>query len=260
MHKQLVSLFEKDGKIMYQSELSKNILDEYFQLDVDMEALHKNWSKDENFAKKSPEYTGLRILKQPKLETVFSFICSQNNNISRITSLVNKLCVNYGEPVGDLYAFPDLKALLGANLEQELRELGFGYRAKYIAQTAKQLHELGPEWLDSLPNLPYEKVKDQLLQLSGVGPKVADCIALFCMDQKGCIPVDTHVWNIATRDYHLCSGRLNEASYQKIGIGFRNIFGEYAGWAHTILFAKDLKSIGSTKPIKNSFKRKQSYE
>lgn len=73
-----------------------------------------------------------------------------------------------------------------------------------------------------------------------VGPKVADCIALFSMDKPSCIPVDTHVLQIATRDYGLKIKTLNAKTYASIGDTFEKVFGEHAGWAHSVLFAADL--------------------
>lgn len=63
-------------------------------------------------------------------------------------------------------------------MEEKLRQLGFGYRAKYIAQTAKQiLQKEGEEqWLWNLRKTSYAEAKAALVELAGVGPKVADCV------------------------------------------------------------------------------------
>lgn len=66
-------------------------------------------------------------------------------------------------------------------IEKILRELGFGYRAKYIAKTIQMIHseELGQEYLSTLRNIPYLEAKEALLKFQGVGPKVADCVVNF---------------------------------------------------------------------------------
>jgi N-glycosylase/DNA lyase len=46
-----------------------------------------------------------------------------------------------------------------------------------------------------------EELKEELFKLCGVGPKVADCVALFSPDQDTIVPDDTHVWQTAIRDY-----------------------------------------------------------
>jgi N-glycosylase/DNA lyase len=80
----------------------------------------------------------------------------------------------------EFYNFPSLDQINNPKTESILRELGFGYRAKYIANTAKMIKsehpELGEKWLHSLRDVPYHEAKASLMELSGVGPKVADCV------------------------------------------------------------------------------------
>ena len=86
-------------------------------------------------------------------------------------------------------------------------------------------------------------MREALSTLSGVGPKVADCVALFSLDQASAIPVDTHVWDIACRDLdpELTScGSLTPKVYQRVGELFRTRYGDHAGWAHSLLFAAEL--------------------
>src|SRR5436309_11466265 len=94
---------------------------------------------------------------------------------------MEKLCVHYGNKVGTLgghvyYDFPHPSALADPSVEQNLRQLGFGYRAKYIQATALKISAVKESWLLSLRTQPYNVAKESLLQLSGVGPKVADCV------------------------------------------------------------------------------------
>jgi N-glycosylase/DNA lyase len=91
----------------------------------------------------------------------------------------------------------------------------------------------------------YRGAHDALVQLTGVGAKVADCVCLMGLGWGGAIPVDTHVWQIAQRDYKYgARGKtLNKAMYDGIGDLFRGLWGEYAGWAHSVLFTADLKSF-----------------
>lgn len=118
-----------------------DILKDYFQLDINLEDLYKKWSKaDVNFEKISKQFPGIRMLRQDPVECLFSFICSSNNHISRITSMVDKLAEHYGKKINvtdcvdgvNFYAFPKVEALAAEGVEEKLRELGFGYRAKYI--------------------------------------------------------------------------------------------------------------------------------
>lgn len=101
------------------------------------------WSaRDVNFATKYSQHQlqGVRVLSIDPLECLLSFICSSCNNIPRITQLVQSLCRVYGRDFGDgVHSMPAVTALV--DQEQQLRELGFGYRAKYIAGTAAMLIE-----------------------------------------------------------------------------------------------------------------------
>lgn len=255
----------------------RDFLHDYFQLDVSLKELYEQWSAaDPNFKSKAAAFQGIRVMRQDPVENLITFICTSNNNIARITMMVNNLCAKYGEPVaiaGDLdppqtfYRFPTLQALCRETLEQELRDLGFGYRARFISQTARKLCDDHPEdpagFLLSLRQKPYEEVASELLKLAGVGPKVADCIALMSLDKKNAIPVDTHVWQIGVRDYGLVGVKtksMTDKSYRLIGDHFRQLFGDTAGWAHSVLFTADLGSFRDRSPEgtpQNSPKKKR---
>lgn len=236
----------------------ENMLKDYFQLKINLSDLYEEWGqKDDKFCDISKKFCGIRILKQDPVENLISFICSSNNNIPRITSMIEKLCSHYGEEGLKMnneifYMFPSLEKLAEPGVEGELRKLGFGYRAKYIHQTAVHIVKNDPNWLMSLRNMSYDKARKELLQLPGVGGKVADCVCLMSLNKSEAVPVDTHVWQIATRDYlpHLKTRKtMTDKIYWEIGNFFRNRFGKYAGWAHSVLFAADLPQF---KNLKNS--------
>ncbi|RHZ65968.1 8-oxoguanine glycosylase OGG1 [Aspergillus thermomutatus] len=250
------------------------LLKHYLNLSSNLTGLYTQWSsQDPNFKKKAPQFTGIRILRQDAWEALVSFICSSNNNIARISQMVEKLCVNYGPlvaTVGDrtYHDFPAPEALTADDVESRLRSLGFGYRAKYIHQTALiVVKEREQGWLDSLrnPESPvlgvepvsggemrpegregYRYAHEQLLGLQGVGPKVADCVCLMGLGWGEAVPVDTHVWQIAQRDYKFGRGAhksLTKATYDAVGNHFRKLWGKEAGWAHSVLFTADLRTF-----------------
>ncbi|KAI0483025.1 DNA glycosylase [Xylariaceae sp. FL0804] len=253
------------------------LLRHYFSLKHDLAALYEQWSdSDPNFRKKAPKFTGIRILSQDAWEALIAFICSSNNNISRISQMVHKLCTHYGSLVGHVgdeafHDFPSPQALGGKGVEAHLRELGFGYRAKYIAETARMISLEKPEgWLDSLANpenpgwgsgraaedsdLPtYRHAHENLLLLSGVGPKVADCVCLMGLGWEEAVPVDTHVWQIAQRDYKFGKVKtktFSKVMYDSVGDHFRGIWGPQAGWAQSVLFTANLKAFSQQVPAK----------
>jgi N-glycosylase/DNA lyase len=205
------------------------------------------------------------------LECLISFILSSNNGIARITSLVQKLCVTYGDELlpakarslafaasappstgvlphahADAYhAFPTLDQLAAAD-EDALRGMGLGYRARYVTGTVAALRSKpggGAAWLASLRDEPsYPAVAAALTELPGVGPKVAACAALFSLDARGAVPVDTHVWQLAVKHYTpaLKGKSLTPALAEKVVDALVGVFGEYAGWAHNALFIAEL--------------------
>ncbi|KAF9316620.1 8-oxoguanine glycosylase ogg1 [Podila horticola] len=234
----------------------RTFLHDYLQLQVPLTDLYEKWSgKDPNFKAKAPLFPGVRILRQDPVENLICFICSSNNNIGRISQMEYGLPITVpADDISDVprtfYGFPTIEALAQDGVEDTLRKLGFGYRAKYIAQTAKKIQAMdnGLEWLMSLRNMSYEDAHVALLTLQGVGPKVADCICLMSLDKHNTIPVDTHVWQIAVRDYKFrfegkAPKTISSAIYKAVGKHFADIFGEYAGWGHSVLFAADLKNI-----------------
>jgi N-glycosylase/DNA lyase len=215
----------------------------------------------------------VRILQQDAWEALVGFICSSNNNISRISQMVDKLCANYGPLVGRVgpqafHDFPAPRALAGDGVEAALRALGFGYRAGYLARTARAVDERGLVWLDGLrnPERPsfggaaaadagplveggragYRVAHEQLLGLQGVGPKVADCVCLMGLGWGEAVPVDTHVWQIAQRDYRFGKGKhasLTRATYDAVANRFRELWGVEAGWAQSVLFTANLRAF-----------------
>jgi N-glycosylase/DNA lyase len=260
----------------------------YFNLSPNLARLYEQWAaSDANFRKRAPKFTGIRILRQDAWEALIGFICSSNNNISRISGMVHNLCLHYGPLVGHIdqvpyHDFPTPAALSGPDVEAHLMKLGFGYRAKYIAKTARIVSEdKGLKWLEQLSNpeypqfgveekpagdmleggrVGYRKAHDELLALHGVGPKVADCVCLFGLGWSESVPVDTHVWQIAQRDYRFGKGKhssLTAATYVAIGNLFRKLWGKEAGWAHSVLFTADLRAFSERATVKVEIKEEE---
>ncbi|XP_073526667.1 N-glycosylase/DNA lyase [Phyllobates terribilis] len=245
-----------------------DILQNYFQLHVSLNELYNQWGEsDKNFLKVAKEFPGIRVLRQDPVECLFSFICTSNNHISRITGMIERLCTSLGKRLCQLdlveyYSFPTLQTLAAENTEAKLRDLGFGYRAKFVSDSARAiLRKQGPDWLDSLRLAPYGEAKSALCALPGVGAKVADCVCLMALDKPEAVPVDTHVWQIARRDYlpQLGHGNktLTQRVYREIGDYFHNLWGPYAGWAQGVLFCSDLKKFQSAEDQPNAKPKKK---
>lgn len=174
---------------------------------------------------------GIRILNQDPEETVFSFLLSQNNHIPRIRMLIERICAALGEErsfEGERYfAFPSAKKLAEQG-EAFYASLGCGYRAKYVAGTAQIL---AAESAAEYAALSTEKLRGKLLSLPGVGPKVADCIALFAYHRTESFPVDTWIEKVYREEL---GGRLKDR--KKIAAYFAGLFGDAGGYIQQYLF------------------------
>ena len=215
--------------------------------------------------------SGIRVLEQEPLECLLSFICSANNNISRISLMIRRLCSAFGEALvtaaGTFYDFPALPQLSQepGKVEARLRELGFGYRARYVAQSCRRLAEEdggGLAWLQRLRSLPCDDARAALVQLPGVGNKVADCVLLMALRQSDVVPVDVHVAAITRAHFlpTLPTGNLTPSQHSAIRAVWRSRFGHYAGWAQAVLFSAQLKRFASVKlpkQPKNNAKMRQ---
>ncbi|XP_052188254.1 N-glycosylase/DNA lyase OGG1 [Diospyros lotus] len=216
-------------------------------------------ASDSRFAELASHLGGARVLRQDPLECLIQFLCSSNNNIGRITRMVDFVS-SLGNHLGtvegfEFHEFPSLDRLSKVS-EQELRDAGFGYRAKYIIGTVDALQSKpggGANWLASLRELDLQEVIGSLSTLPGVGPKVAACIALFSLDQHQAIPVDTHVWQIATSYLipELAGVRLTPKLCNRVADAFVRKYGKYAGWAQTLLFIAELPSQKALLPSIN---------
>ncbi|XP_035238097.1 N-glycosylase/DNA lyase [Anguilla anguilla] len=160
----------------------EEVLKDYFQLNVNMAELYKQWgTADSHFKSIAKAFTGVRVLRQDPTECLFSFICTSNNHISRIQGMVERLCNTLGAPLCQLdgtpyHDFPTLQALADSSVESCLRNLGFGYRARFLQQSARQIMDNhGLDWLNSLRSVPYLQARDALRSLPGVGLKVHHC-------------------------------------------------------------------------------------
>lgn len=243
-------------------EKTHAFIQDYFNLDVKLGELYQQWSEVElEYRAKSKAdsfatFPGIRMLRQDPWETVILFICSSNNNVKRISKMCDSLCQEFGTYINDYeghayYSFPQPDVLAAPDVEGKLRDLGFGYRARYINQTAKmfmdpEVPEISLATLHEQRLKSYDEAHEYLLQLSGVGPKVADCICLMALDKHDVVPVDTHVLQIATRDYKYKGPKtMNKVSYHQVRLHLQKLFGKYAGWAQLVMFAADLSDLNN---------------
>ena len=196
------------------------------------------WRSDAHLATSLASFPGLRILRQPFGETLLGFLCSATKQIVQIKQMTALLAERHGAQIAPgfhrLPTWPELAKVP----EAELRSCLLGFRARYIAETAKFLAR-HPGWLDETEHLPYAAAKERLIELPGVGEKVADCVLLFGAGRLEAFPVDTWVLKSLARRYHLVGWK--PAQVAQFG---RSHFGPLAGLAQQYLFAWERKHGG----------------
>lgn len=208
----------------------------YLDLERDYGVLKELFSQKDPAMQQAVAYGGgMRILKQEKWETLISFILSQNNNVTRIKKCVESVCSAHGTPIGlyrgrMYYAFPTPEQLARLSPE-ELDTCRLGYRAKYLVETAKQVLSDGGEALERMGQAEAQEAYDYLLGLSGVGPKVANCIMLFSMGKYASFPLDVWIKRVMHEIYH-----IEEGNTKKMQEYAAEHFGEYGGIAQQYLF------------------------
>ena len=189
-------------------------------------------AEDGVLARILPHTRGIAILAQDPWEVLISFIISANNNIPKITQSIERLARAFGEPLGDgAHAFP-APARLAAARPQTLAACLLGYRAPYVRAAARMVADGGLD-LAALRLVPFEAARERLLEVPGVGEKVADCILLFGLGRTAAFPVDVWVTRAVERLYF----RGRPRTPKQIQAFARARFGPLAGHAQQHLFA-----------------------
>ena len=218
----------------------KEVVDDYFDLKRDYSEIKKNLSKIDENVKISVEYgKGIRILSQDLIETMLSFIISANNNIPRIKGIIEKISKKYGNEIiwcgKKYYTFPTLEQLKDVSIK-DYRALGAGFRDIRLYETVHILLD-GKVDINSLyQEKNTNKVREELLKLSGVGPKVADCILLFSdLKRLDVFPIDVWVRRVMNELYikNPDETKVNKKQIEQIA---KEKFGNLEGLAQQYLF------------------------
>ncbi|MDR0519900.1 MAG: 8-oxoguanine DNA glycosylase [Clostridiales Family XIII bacterium] len=208
----------------------------YLDLDRDYTKIKRILSTEDYIMTRAARIGGgIRVLNQNKWETLISFIVSQNNNIPRIQGCIEALCREHGRNIGSLkgeplYSFPSVERLSVLRAE-DLGSCRLGYRAKYIADTARAIAMDGGKTLTAAEQMPTDELEEYLLSLPGVGPKVANCVMLFSMKKTEVFPIDVWMRRVMGRVYGMSERNMSGMR----DYAARN-FGEYGGIAQQYLF------------------------
>ncbi len=232
-----------DNKIIFKGLVNGDIKDvvyEYFDLEKNYTEIKSKLAKVDKYMQTSVEYgNGIRILNQDLIETILSFIISANNNIPRIKGIIERLSEKYGNKIiwnkRSYYTFPTLEKLKNVTV-QDYRDLGAGFRDKRLFETVQMLLNNEIDVNKLYLEKDTSKVKDELLRLPGVGPKVADCILLFSdLKRLDVFPIDVWVRRVMNELYlkNPDETKVNKKEIEKIA--FKK-FGNLEGIAQQYLF------------------------
>ena len=236
-----VNKVEKD---VFFSSLGADNLEElivdYFDLNRNYEEIKEKLSKIDEYLENSIKYgSGIRILNQDLWETIISFIISANNNIPRIKGIINRISQKYGNKIEwqekEYYTFPTVENLAKASVE-DLRALGLGFRDVRVYETTHKILNKEVDLEEMHNEKDTQKVRDTLLTLSGVGPKVADCILLFStLKRFDVFPIDVWVRRVMNELYikNADETKVNKKEIEKLA---KEKYGVLEGLAQQYLF------------------------
>lgn len=238
----IIKVQKRENRIYFKSigeEELQSLVTEYFDLERDYEKIKQTLSNIDIHMKQSIQHgKGIRILNQDLWETIISFIISANNNIPRIKGIIERIAKAYGKEIvwegKRYYTFPTVEELAKAKVE-DLKQLGLGFRDKRVYETTNIIKEKKID-LEVLKKQEYPQVRESLLTLPGVGPKVADCILLFSsLKRWEAFPIDVWVRRVMNELY-IHNPDESKVKKEQIEAIANEKFGPLAGIAQQYLF------------------------
>jgi N-glycosylase/DNA lyase len=213
---------KQNGDALEFSGTTPEFLMRFFALDVDYATIKKSLGRDKTLAKAIKTYPGLRVIRQDPWECTVAFLCSSFSNIKKIQLNLRKLVETFSD--GKKFPLPTQ-----LNDHDKIRDCSTGYRSKYIYETSRKV---SPLYFKHLQHVPYAKAKESLMQLPGVGAKVADCILLFALGHGEAFPVDVWMQRVMEESYF--NGKKTKE--KEIRAVAASKWGPLAGYAQQYLY------------------------
>jgi len=232
----------QDGKRLTFKGASGPFITRYFSLDVDLQCILESVNRDAFIDVAIRQCRGLRLIRQPKWECLISYIVSTNSNIPMIRRRIGTIAEQFGREImfegKKYYTFPEPSAVSCSD-GKALIDCRLGYRTPYVFNTACAIGEM-KQWETTITSMPFEAARRELMKLSGVGPKAADCILLFAFQKYEAFPVDVWIRRIMQQRYIRnldTNSGLSGREYDMIRRFARRHFGKYCGYAQEYLYA-----------------------
>ena len=226
-----------------------NSIKSYKKLDYDLFRESDNFdkiisaiSKDKTIKNATKKFSGLRLMRQDPFQCYISFIVSSNSSIQNIRLTLQRIAKKFGKKITfdnkEFFLFPEPQRLATAT-KAELLSCGLGYRVPFV-KNASILVKEGQIDFDFLKKSDYHTAKESLLQVYGIGNKVADCIMLFSLEKMDAFPLDR--WIIRSlqqyypQKFSFEGKTLTDKKYQLLHQQIIQYFGPYAGYCQQFLF------------------------
>ena len=232
----IAKLKKENDSLIWQTYPEKDdfeFVKNYLRLDVNYQKIIKKIQKDNYIKSAIKKYPDLRLLKQDFEETLLSFLVSTNNNIKSIRKIIRSMNRKFGKAIKinerKIFLFPKTEIIADAKLE-DLLECKLGFRAKYLKGAAKHLTE--KDLPKKIGKMAETDARNSLLEIKGVGEKIADCVLVFGLCFDNVTPLDVWEKRAFTKFY-----KLNpKMKYENMQIWAGNYFEGYAGWAGQFLY------------------------
>ncbi|MBI5065187.1 8-oxoguanine DNA glycosylase [Candidatus Woesearchaeota archaeon] len=206
-------------------EGNKDFITNFFGLNEDFSKIQAHLKKDPLTKKALKKYPGLRLLHQDLWECLISFVCSSASNIPKIKKNIKLLSENFGEKKNGTCLFPKPGKI---NNLQTIKDCATGFRAKYIYEINKIVNE---DWLEKVKKADYSKAKEMLIELPGVGEKIADCVCLFALGHHQSFPIDVWIKRVIEENY-----LKKQSNYKEIKEFAQKHFNPYSGYSQQYLY------------------------
>jgi N-glycosylase/DNA lyase len=243
IHGDRIVRFGQDDAVFQSFPELKSCEQKMFRLDDDIKAIVADISRDALVRRLVKAYPGLRLMRQEPEQCIFSFVCASNTNIPMIRRMLSAMARRFGTPVKvdgiEFFTFPSARSINRATID-ELWACGLGYRAKAVKAVAEGIIS-GRLDFEALKNATYEEAKKELLQIYGVGNKIADCVLLFSLEKLEAFPIDVWIARALAGHYMWLhekqfGDKLTAHHYELLSEGARKYFGRYAGYAQQYLY------------------------
>ncbi|MEG2262829.1 MAG: DNA glycosylase [Acinetobacter sp.] len=217
-----------DGTLYFLCSLDEvlNVWVPYFGLDENYDEYMRSITLDPHALKAYQASRGIHILRQDIWEMVVSYIVSQHNSLSNIGKVVDKMSEINGKRAtnpdigSNPYVFPSAQELDCMSTE-DWDAFKLGFRRPYVVDCVSAVVRNG-NFLEGLKTKSTQVIIIQLQLFKGIGPKVANCIALFGYHRLDSFPIDVWIQRVADSRYN---GHIQTEQY-----------GPYAGLVQQFLF------------------------